>query len=549
MATLATKNERPGARAPELLFASLRPLELLTRSAREVLAFAFARGTSEADLLGSFARRSLESTIDSKSIEQDLFIDELLKDGFPILVGERSYAPFRPALKRILLHPPSSLADVEFRQAIVWELSNNATLKEQTETAYEVLRELVRALFESPNFSSKGATLRRRLNILTSFLAAVRALAAIEGATSGLSRVGEFARSALESSAFERVRELLAFEESKTVIEARLKVGADGTLRHVEMVRSVELALPGTPRGPIGRFLRALWGMIQGHRFSEEEVLSQLVEGAFSAVEADIATLIDVYLSLEFYLGSLGFRARAERAGLPTSLARFSSERSYESLWNPWLLGAARTVTPTSMSFRGTSGTTILTGPNSGGKTRLLQSIAITQLLGQSGLFVPAARAELTLAPQMYFSLIERPSAEGDEGRLGTELRRVRQVFERCGPGSLVIMDELCSGTNPSEGEEIFVMVLELFEELRPVVFVSTHFLDFASRLEAARGSALDFYQVELGSDGLPTFRFIRGVATTSLASRTAERLGVTREELRRLSAERRLKGEHPEPD
>src|SRR5690606_21607336 len=149
MATLATKNERPGARAPELLFASLRPLELLTRSAREVLAFAFARGTSEADLLGSFARRSLESTIDSKSIEQDLFIDELLKDGFPILVGERSYAPFRPALKRILLHPPSSLADVEFRQAIVWELSNNATLKEQTETAYEVLRELVRALFES----------------------------------------------------------------------------------------------------------------------------------------------------------------------------------------------------------------------------------------------------------------------------------------------------------------------------------------------------------------------------------------------------------------
>src|SRR5690606_19022018 len=79
MATLATKNERPGARAPELLFASLRPLELLTRSAREVLAFAFARGTSEADLLGSFARRSLESTIDSKSIEQDLFIDELLK--------------------------------------------------------------------------------------------------------------------------------------------------------------------------------------------------------------------------------------------------------------------------------------------------------------------------------------------------------------------------------------------------------------------------------------------------------------------------------------
>ncbi len=547
MVTLATKNERPGTRVPELLFASARPTEPLTRALREVLAFAFARGTSEADLLGSFARRSLDSTIDSKSIEQDLFIDELLKDGFPIRVGERNYAPFRPALKRILLHPPHSLKDIEFRQAILDELSSSAALKDKTERAYEALRELVRALFESPNFSTKGATLRRRLHILTSFVAAVRALAAIDGFQSGLGRVGEFARGALRSSAHERVQELLAFEESRTIIEARLKVGADGSLRHVEMLRSVELSLPSAPRGALGRFFRALFGMIKGHRFSEEDVLSQLIEGAFSAVEADIATLIDVYLGFEFYLGALGFRTRAERAGLPTSLAHFSSERSYESLWNPWLLGGNRTVTPTSMSFGGRSGTTILTGPNSGGKTRLLQSIAITQLLGQSGLFVPAASAELTLAPEMYFSLIERPSAEGDEGRLGTELRRVRQVFERCGPGALVIMDELCSGTNPSEGEEIFVMVLELFEELRPVVFVSTHFLDFASRLEAARGRALDFYQVELDSEGLPTFRFIRGVATTSLASRTAERLGVTRDELRRLSAERRRKIERPE--
>lgn len=548
MATPQTKNERPGARAPELLFASSRPLEPLSRAAREVLAFAFARGTSEADLLGSFARRSLDSTIDSKSIEQDLFIDELLKNGFPIAVGGRTYAPFRPALKRILLHPPCGLADIEFRQAILEELLDSGALLDKTQRAYEALRELVRALFESPNFSSKGATLRRRLHILTSFLAAMRALADVDAAKSGLSRVGAFARASLESRALERIRELLAFEESRTAIEARLKVGADGTLRHVEMVRSVELALPGAPRGPIGKFFRALLGILKGHRFSEEDILSQLIEAAFSAVEADMGALIDIYLCLEFYLGSLGFRARAERAGLPTSLARFSSERAYELLWNPWLLAGTQAITPTSMSFGGTSGTTILTGPNSGGKTRLLQSIAITQLLGQCGLFVPAARAELTLAPEMYFSLIERPSAEGDEGRLGTELRRVRQVFERCGPGSLVIMDELCSGTNPSEGEEIFVMVLELFEELRPIVFVSTHFLDFASRLEAARGRALDFFQVELDGEGLPTFRFIRGVATTSLASRTAERLGVTREELHRLSAERRRKAERSEP-
>jgi DNA mismatch repair protein MutS2 len=121
--------------------------------------------------------------------------------------------------------------------------------------------------------------------------------------------------------------------------------------------------------------------------------------------------------------------------------------------------------------------------------------------------------------------------------------------FENLAPGSMVILDELCSGTNPSEGEEIFELVLRMLEGLSPHAFITTHFLAFASRLEAAGDiSALRFLQVELGPTQAPTYQFRPGVARTSLAGRAAERLGVTRTQLEAL-VERSLGRTAAEPD
>ena len=130
-------------------------------------------------------------------------------------------------------------------------------------------------------------------------------------------------------------------------------------------------------------------------------------------------------------------------------------------------------------------------------------------------------------------SLIEETKADQAEGRLGTELLRIRDLFERLPPGAMVILDELCSGTNPSEGEEIFELVVGMLTKLAPQAFITTHFLAFAARLERERAiEALRFLQVELGPGDQPTYQFQPGVAQTSLASHAAARLGVTREQL-----------------
>jgi DNA mismatch repair protein MutS2 len=174
----------------------------------------------------------------------------------------------------------------------------------------------------------------------------------------------------------------------------------------------------------------------------------------------------------------------------------------------------------------------VITGPNSGGKTRLLQSLALSQLLGEAGLFVPAKKARLVRAPKLFLSLVADGDAGQIEGRLGTELLRIRSLFEQLEPGALAMLDELCSGTNPNEGEAIFEWVVSLLPRLRPQVVVSTHFLGLAARLRDANDPRLTFLQVELDADEKPTYQFVPGVATTSLAHRVAERLGVTQEAL-----------------
>jgi len=113
------------------------------------------------------------------------------------------------------------------------------------------------------------------------------------------------------------------------------------------------------------------------------------------------------------------------------------------------------------------------------------------------------------------------------------ELIRIRALFERLPPGAMVLLDELCSGTNPSEGEEIFELVVSTLARLQPQVFITTHFLAFAARLQREQKIAgLGFLQVELGVDRQATFQFVEGVAQTSLAGHAAARLGVTRDQL-----------------
>ena len=381
---------------------------------------------------------------------------------------------------------------------------------------------------------------RRQLDILALTKDVIDLMATdFANATSGLSRLAAFGKRIQASEPYRSLSDLLRYDDKLATLDLKVRVGADGQIRGFQVLSIQENAENPFVMSPVRRWLAKIELFVHGYSFGDGEIMARLIDAVWEGVEDDVTRFVQLLGDLELYLGILGFADLATEAGLPMCLPELverDAPRELTGLFNPLLLGHGTKPVPCELSTNRHDTTVLLTGPNSGGKTRLLQSIGLAQLLAQSGLLVPAAKAKITLAPGLVVSLIQDTKADQSEGRLGMELIRIRGLFERLPPGAMVILDELCSGTNPSEGEEIFELVIRMLSRLRPQAFITTHFLAFAARLERERPlDDLRFFQVALGADQSPTYQFAPGVARTSLAGQAAARLGVTGDQLMAL--------------
>jgi DNA mismatch repair protein MutS2 len=506
------------------------------RLLRETLVFAFATGD-----VGDALEKVVEhmplaaSSWDAKDFARDVFLDVVADRCFPILIQGKTAPRSRSLLSRILGAPPSDPAVVHFRQNICRELSERPDLRKGTEKLYCELIHL-RALLSKAS-ATRIDPFERRLAVLRALRDTAR-IAATEFATakSGLATLATWGNEVEATEGYARLVELLAYEHKTAEVDVRLHIGFDGKVRDLSILERREPKDNAFHQGPAARFAAKFGLFLRGYDFSVHELFARLADEVFEGVIDGFIHVFALIGDLEFYLASLGFRDATRKVGLDAVLPSFEEGQGHAvvGLYNPLLLSEGARVVACDLATRGSDTRVIVTGPNSGGKTRLVQSIALAQILGQAGSFVPARTARLPRVSGLFVSIIEHAQADQREGRLGTELLRIRRLFESLRTGSLVVLDELCSGTNPSEGEEIFRLVVNLLGELRPTAFITTHFLAFARRL-SEESSSLEFLQVELDAEERPTYRFVPGVATTSLAHKTAERLGVTEGALRAL--------------
>lgn len=538
---------------PDLLFAAAE-LRVDTRLLERALDFGFSAGdTDRAFEKAIETARCPPSPFSEPSFSRDLFVAEFVELCLKIRVGNKNYTPCKPYLRRILCNPSAGLNDVYLRQGVFHALERQPELREGMEQAYVHLISL-RETLSSGDFSSRLDQNQRRLEILRALTLIFRHLSTAFPSGSALARVSAYAREVCGSDGFAFVEELLHYERSQADVDVRLQMGTDGSIRGFHIVRTVEYTESPLYRSWIARVWRRLQLWAKGYRVTENEVISQLIFRAFEGIKSYVPPLFQLVGDLEFYLGGLGFRDLCAAAGYPTSLASFvghehskphaTTETGVDSsvrfigLYNPFLVSEGVAARPCDVEAPAQS-IVILTGPNSGGKTRLMQSIALCQLIGQAGMPVAAKQAVLQHTSGLFVSMLEDVRADQPEGRLGMELLRIRRLFEHLNAGDVVVLDELCSGTNPSEGEEIFLLVIELLAMLRPQVWLSTHFLQLAHRLQdeslAGKHPYLRFLQVVLDGEDHPTYQFKPGVANTSLARQTAARLGVTRSELLNL--------------
>lgn len=536
-----------GPAVPDLLHAEPRVWGDLT-GAKELVRFAFEGG----DCAGVFdvlveALPLAPSRFTAEAFAPQLYLDELVRACFQVTVDGKKHATAERVLSRILSSPPESAADVDARQATFRELVDRPELRADLERLYVGVRRLRDALEASSG--AEPQVVRRKIAVLAAAKECIDAMAeGFEGAGPILARLRAHGEAARGKSAYERVTELLDFDSDFATVDVRLRLGSDGRIRGFAVLAVRENTDNALLPGPVLRFFQRIVSWLRGYRYGESEVVVRLLDEVFAPLVDDVVVCLAMTAAIETYLAGLGFRDLARSKGLDVSLPEIvdgpalaeegGPKRELEGLFNPLLFLQSVTPKPCTLPVPRHDALVVITGPNSGGKTRLLQALALAQLLGQAGMFVPASRARLVRAPSLFVSLVHDVDAAQVEGRLGTELLRVRRLFEQLEPGALAILDELCSGTNPMEGEAIFEMVVRLLPRLRPQVFVSTHFLGMAARLEREPPvPCLEFLQVELDAEERPTFGFVPGVATTSLAHKIAARLGVTEEEFEALVA------------
>lgn len=530
---------------------------------RETLVFAFAMGGSLEAFERVMSGASLpESSWDRAHFARDLFLEQLLSGPLGVRIGGRPYEVSARYLLRALGEPPRDRGVIEFRRGVIEELSASKELRAEVERLYlEIVR--LRAMLCAGRFTLRSL---RRLEILRAVHTVINCAAdSFATASSGLTRLREFGQALREGQAYRRLDALLDHEEHMGTVDVRVRIGSDGEVRTFQILGVRENHDNPFYSSPLGRWIAKLRLFLRGYRMNGGEVVERLFDDVFTGLEDGIGLFFQVLGDIEFYLAGLNFRDRAIAKGLSVCLPDLEEPSKGApgmrlcGLFNPLLLTAKSAPVPCDIQLERAGSVVMVTGPNSGGKTRLLQAIAITQLFGEAGLFVPAREARLPRVAGLFVSLLEEARADQPEGQLGMELIRIRRMFEQLEMGSLVLLDELCSGTNPSEGEEIARLVLTLLPEIGAQAFVSTHLLQFAAALAEER-TILDiaFLQVELDEGERPTYGFIPGVAKTSLAHKTAARLGVTRDELtslivskKRATADKapRLLSEPEEPD
>jgi DNA mismatch repair protein MutS2 len=185
----------------------------------------------------------------------------------------------------------------------------------------------------------------------------------------------------------------------------------------------------------------------------------------------------------------------------------------------------------------------VITGPNAGGKTVSLKTTGILALMAQCGLPIPAAPgSRVPLLRRLVATVGDEQDLLADRSTFSGRLLRLKEAWEHAGPDSLILLDELGSGTDPEEGAALAEALLEGLLEKGSLGVITTHLAQLAAAALELSGTSCAAMEFDPAT-GRPTFRLVPGPPGASEALALGRRLGLPAEWLDR--AEARLGSEH----
>lgn len=183
-------------------------------------------------------------------------------------------------------------------------------------------------------------------------------------------------------------------------------------------------------------------------------------------------------------------------------------------------------VVPISVELEGARRELIITGPNTGGKTVALKTVGLLALMAQSGMPVPADRAEFPVFDAVLADIGDYQSIEQNLSTFSAHVTNIDFISRTATPDSLVILDELGSATDPEEGAALAVAIAEHFRKIGAMTLISTHHTSlkvYGANTESVVNAAVGFDEATLQ----PTYELKIGVPGASAGINIAQRLGL----------------------
>lgn len=263
------------------------------------------------------------------------------------------------------------------------------------------------------------------------------------------------------------------------------------------------------------------------HGREQREVIRILttLTAEVAAVSSSISAAFDVLLNLDTTLARA--RHALENGGLqPTILEDETIE--LVDVRHPVLVAQARTsrfdVVPLRVEFTDSVRGILISGPNAGGKTVAMKTIGVSLAMAQCGVF-PLGTVRTGLR-RIFTAIGDHQSIDSNLSTFSSQIIRIRDILSWCGRDAVVLIDEICAGTDPAEGGALASGILDSLIERGACFVVTTHqssLKQYALTRPTIANASLAFDDERLQ----PTFRFLPGVPGNSYAFVLAKNVGL----------------------
>ncbi|HKL93905.1 MAG TPA: endonuclease MutS2, partial [Clostridia bacterium] len=255
-----------------------------------------------------------------------------------------------------------------------------------------------------------------------------------------------------------------------------------------------------------------------------------------NAIESIMTYSYDMIVSLDTIF------ARAQLAKVQKAVCPDLNEKGIINISNGrHPLIDAKKVVPITIKIEQSIKMLLITGPNTGGKTVTLKLVGLFTVMALSGLFVPSSYADIAIFDSVYCDIGDEQSIEQSLSTFSGHIKNIINILEKMSPNSLLLLDELGAGTDPSEGAALAVSIALYVLNYGAKAILTSHFNDlkeFALTSELVATASMDFDIKTFA----PTYRLIMGAVGASNALKIATRLGLNKEII--IDAESRISKE-----